>query len=201
MGRRPKVDNTKKFIMNHVLLFVAIVGLASILGCPSGGPSMPAPGTGGTAALPKKVKDCLVPKKIKLKGVYKAAGFLIEVDREATLTEDFFEVNTEANDELAEKKKKKAKVEEWKAPLVIVTDGGSNWYGYNDETEEVCHKVTYERGPFDGPGGKCSIKFEATVCEDTCTIKNATWVLKCGVKKDGTGGTVKAEGTWTVEEP
>ncbi len=188
--------------MNRVLLIVAIVGLVSILGCwGDEDTSTPAPGTGGTAELPDKVKDCLLGKKIKLTGDYLTSfGILITVDREATLTADLFKVNEDGQDELEERGKDKTKVENWEAPLLTVTDGGKNYYGYNDETEEVCHKVTYKRGPFDGPGGQCSIVIEAIVCEDTCTIKDATWKLKCGVKSDGTGGTDKAWGRWTVEE-
>lgn len=185
------------------ILFIGSVVLVALVtvGCP--GSSTPTttttPTPSASATLPTVLEDCIVGKTINITGRYVLPLGEITVGREAVISADLFKVKATGGDELAERDSDETKIETWEGNLIGLTLDGTNGYGYNDETLEDCYKVTYTKGPFEGPGGEqCSMFVEARICEVTCTIEDATWKLMCGVSADGSGGEVKAYGSWSV---
>ncbi len=164
-------------------------------GCNSSKPVAPPP---PTLKIPQTVLDCIVGKKVKFTGKYLTSYAIeISINREADISANIFKVRKTGNDELPEK----AKVDLWTGSAVSIDDAGTNPYGYNDEQTEDCYKIKYESKPFDGPSGKCVFEIWARICEETCTITDAKWKLRCDCKPDGSGGTDKAWGDWSVEDP
>lgn len=165
-------------------------------------PPTPTPSPSTPTAL-SAVLDCIVGETINITGRYilpsPFSGTEITVEREAVITADLFKVTPTGGDELAERDSDETKIETWEGDFIGHSSDGTRAYGYNDESEEDCYKVEYTKGPFEGPSGEqCSMFVEARICEVTCTIENATWKLMCGVSADGSGGEVKAYGSWSV---
>jgi hypothetical protein len=142
------------------------------------------------ATLPPALQ-CIVGKTINITGTYFlptiAGGGGISVGREAEISADMFKVKETGGDELAERPAEETKIDTWHGDYVGVTPDGTVGVGFNEETEIECFKVEYKRGPFVCP-------------HDPCHIEDATWTLTCGVNADGTGGSVKAHGEWSVQE-
>lgn len=190
---------------------IMVVSISSLFltGCPffsgsssSGTPSTNTPST-PIDQLPKALQ-CIVGKKIKIKGTYfiPVLGTPIDINREGSLDAAKFKVAKEGQDGLAEQTADTVKVETWEGDYVSIAPNGENYYGFQDETVEDCFEVTYQKGPFEGPGNKqCIMKMTATICEDTCTIKKPHWRLTCDVNADGSGGDTRADGSWEIDEP
>ncbi len=139
---------------------------------------------------------CILGKTVSVTGTYYTdVGLPISVSREAEISEDLFKVKEEGGDELARLEEEDPEVAKWWGDVFDISFDGSIGDGIN---EVYCYQVSYTRGPFAGPSGNCVIEFKAKVCED-CTIEEPTWKLTCDVAADGTGGQVKASGTWSVQ--
>lgn len=163
-------------------------------------PTTPAPAP-APSTLPKAL-NCIVGKTINISGTYYVplTGTGIDISRQAVISSDLFKVQETGGDELAERSSEETKIGTWEGDYISLTADGTHGHGFNDETMEDCFEVKYEKGPFTGPsGGQCSISISATICEDTCTIQDAKWELKCGVNADGSGGSVRAHGGWSVQ--
>lgn len=160
----------------------------------------PTPSPSANPAL-SAVLDCIVGKTINITGTYfiPLTGTGIGVSREAVITADLFKVTATGGDELSERDSDETKIETWEGDFISLSPDGTHGHGYNEETLEDCYKVEYTKGPFEGPSGdQCTMSISARICEDTCTIEDATWELRCGVSPDGSGGAIKAHGTWSV---
>lgn len=162
-------------------------------GCNSSKPVAPPP---PTITIPQSVLDCIVGKKVKFTGKYLLLANEISINREADISINIFKVRKTGNDELPEE----AKVDLWTGSAVSIDSDGTNPYGFNDESTEDCYKIKYKSKPFDGPSGKCVFEIWARICEETCTITDAHWKLQCDVKPDGSGGSTKAWGDWSVDD-
>jgi hypothetical protein len=170
----------KLFIRTVGLVVVVAVGLISIIG-KGGTPPPPPP----TVTLPDKLKACIVGKTIKISGVYgTSTGIAIDINREAQISEDLFKIKEQGEDELPED----SKITAWKGNLLEVVQDGTEGEGITKSSL------------FAGPDGTCVFEASARICEDSCTIEDAMWQLRCNVKPDGTGGSVKARGSWEVVE-
>ena len=196
---QPREVRTIAVLMCCLLSLGSDCGSSSPGSTPASTPSPPA------ATLPPALQ-CIVGKTINISGTYFlpaiAGGGGISVGREAEISADLFKVKETGGDELAERPAEETKIGTWQGDYVGVTPDGTIGVGYNEETEIDCFKVEYKRGPFEGPGGaQCVMEVKAKICpHDPCHIEDATWTLTCGVNTDGTGGTVKAHGTWSVQE-
>ncbi len=184
--------------------FIAVSFLCLLFqGCDSSSTSTTPPPTPSpsTPTPLSAVLDCVVGKRINITGTYyiPLTGTGIDVSREAVISADLFKVTPTGGDELNERGSDETKIETWEGNFIGLSPDGTRGYNYNDETLEDCYKVEYTKGPFEGPSGdQCTMSVSARICKDTCTIENATWELKCGVSTDGSGGNIKANGSWSV---
>jgi len=139
---------------------------------------------------------CIIGKTVTITGDYfTSLGAQWSINRTAEISADLFKVKEQGTDGLAEGEGEDPKVETWYADQLTVLPGERTGEGI---LEEECFDVSYTRGPFPGPSGNCTLTVKATVC-DQCTIEDTSWELKCDVEADGSGGRIKARGTWSVQ--
>ena len=185
--------------MKGMRLFIGTVAIVAFVtaGCDSSPTTTTTTTTTPTPAPEETLAmACILGKTVSVTGTYYTdIGLPISVSREAEISEDLFKVKEEGGDELAEVDKDKSQVEKWRGDVFDISFDGRMGEG---ALEVDCFEVSYTRGPFPGPSGNCMIEFKATVYEN-CTIEDATWKLTCDVAADGTGGQVKASGTWSVQ--
>jgi hypothetical protein len=153
-----------------------------------------------TPPAQSKALDCIKGKKIKITGdyIHPISPVDLEINREADISKELFEFPEEGEDGLGKLPADETKVKNWKGDFVEVVPDGQRDYGFQDETEEDCYKLSFRRGPFEGPGGRCTLTASVRICEDTCTIETGKWELKCDVDDDGKGGATKAWGNFEV---
>lgn len=194
------LPSVQKPIIIFLICFMCLIGVGC--DCSDNSPTqIPAPTIAGLDAEQQeafnKALKCIDGKTVIVKGTYFTdLGVMIGIEREADISKNLFKVRTSGGDELAEMDKEKANVEKWEAHYSGASDSGTSGVGI---TEVYCFDIEYKRGPFEGPCGEnCSIFVKARICED-CTIEDATWEIKCGVKEDGSGGKIKANGTWSIK--
>jgi len=184
------------------ILFIGSVVLVALVtvGCPNSSSPTPTPApTPAPTLTPEQTLAiaCIVGKTINVTGTYYTNTFAgpINIDRQADISADLFKVREEGGDELAEVESE-AEVAKWRGDQFEISSVGIEGEGVN---EVECFKVSYSRGPFPGPSGNCKIVITAIVCED-CEITEAAWILTCDLEADGTGGSTKASGAWSVAQ-
>jgi hypothetical protein len=145
----------------------------------------------------EKALACVFDNTVTITGNYQpSGGTMLGINREVKISSAMFKVAAEGQDELAEAGDE-ARVENWEADFVRATKADIIGSGIN---EELCFQLEYRRGPFDGPGGRCSLFAKGKIC-DQCTVKETSWELRCGVDEQGNGGEARATGSWGLNSP